>query len=60
MEKPPKSEPKDSDEEETNSHQSEERPRRDRKAPNYFGNPVLICGIEQPPEVIKISSSNEN
>ena len=61
-EKTPKIEPKNS-EEETNSqqpNQSNERPKRDRKTPNYFGNPVMICGIEQPPEVITISSSNED
>ena len=61
-EKPPKIEPKDSEEEETNSqqsNQSSERPKRDRKTQNYFGNPVMICGIEQTPEVITISSSNE-
>ena len=62
-EKSPKTEPKDSEEEETNSqqsNQSNERPKRDRKTPNYFGNPVMICGIEQPPKVITISSSNED
>ena len=62
-EKTPKIETKDSEEEETNSqqpNQSNERPKRDRKTPNYFGNPVMICGIEQPPEVITISSSNED
>ena len=62
-EKAPKAEPKDSEEEETisqQSNQSNERPKRDRKTPNSFGNPVMICGIEQPPEVITISSSNED
>ena len=63
-EKTPKIEPKDSEEEETNSqqssNQSNERPKRDRKTPIYFGNPVMICGIEQPPEIITISSSNED
>ena len=52
-EKTPKIEPKDSEEEETNSqqsNQSNERPKRDRKTPNYFGNSVMICGIEQPIE----------
>ena len=61
-EKIPKTEPKDS-EEETNSQQSNpsnERPKQDRKTPNYFGNPVMICGIEQLPEFITISSSNED
>ena len=62
-EKTPKTEPKYSEEEETNSqqsNQSNELPKRDRKTPNYFGNPVMICGIEQPPEVITISTSNED
>ena len=61
-EKPPKIEPKHSEEEETNSqqsNQSSERSKQDRRTPNYFGNPVMICGIEQTPEVITISSSNE-
>ena len=61
-EKTQKTEPKDSEEEETNSqqcNQPNERPKRDRKTPNYFGNPVMICGIEQPPDVITISSFNE-
>ena len=62
-EKTPKIEPKNSEEEETNnqqSNQSNKRPKRDRKTPNYFGNPVMICGIEQPPEIITVSSSNED
>ena len=57
-EKPTKTKP-DSDEEETTSQQSTERPKRDRKTPNCFGNPVMICDIEQKPEFITTSSSTE-
>ena len=57
-EKPTKTEP-NSDEEETTCQQSIERPKRDRKTRNYFGNPVMICDLEQKPEVITISSSTE-
>ena len=53
-----KTEP-DSDEKGTTSQQSTERPKRDRKTPNYFGNPVMIFDIEQKPEIITISSSTE-
>ena len=53
-----KTEP-DSDEEETTSQESTERPKRDQKTPNYFGNPAMICDIEQKPEIITISSSTE-
>ena len=53
-----KTEP-DSDEEETTSQQSTERPKRDQKTPNYFGIPVMIREIEQKPEIITISSSTE-
>ena len=59
-EKQPKEEPKS--EEETSSQQASDRPRRERKTPNYFGNPVMICGVEQgkqPPEIITISSSTD-
>ena len=59
-EKQPKEEPKS--EEETASQQSSDRPRRERKTPNYFGNPVMICGVEQEkqnPDVIIISSSTD-
>ena len=47
------------EEEETTSQQSTERPKRERKTANYFGNPVMICDIEQKPEIITISSSTE-
>ena len=59
-EKQPKEEPKS--EEETASQQSSDRPRRERKTPNYFGNPVMICGVEkeQNPEIITISSSTDD
>ena len=59
-EKQPKEEPKS--EEETASQQSSDQPRRKRKTPNYFGNPVMICGVEQEkqkPEIITISSSTD-
>ena len=49
----------DSNEEETTRQQSTERPKKYRKTPNYFGNPVMICDIEQKPEVITKSSSTE-
>ena len=31
-----------------------------RQAPNYYGQPVMICGIEKPqePEIIEISSDD--
>ena len=53
-----KTEP-DSDEEATTSQQLTERPKRDRKTPNYFGKPLMICDIEQKPEIITISSLTE-
>ena len=53
-----KTEP-DSDEEETTSQQSTERPKRDGKTLNCFGNPGMICDIEEKPEIITISSSKE-
>ena len=62
-EETPKTEPKVSEEEETNSQQSNqpnERQKRDTKTLNFFENPIMVCGIEQPPEVITISSSNED
>ena len=36
-----------------------ERPQRERKAPNYFREPVVICGVEKP-ETIQFSPSAEN
>ena len=43
----------------TTSQLSTERPKRDRKTPKYLGNPVMICDIEQKPEIITIPSSTE-
>ena len=57
-EKPTKTEP-ESDEEDTTSQVSTDRPKRDKKTPNFFGNPVMICGIEQKPEVITLPSSTD-
>ena len=36
------------------------RSNRERQAPNYYGQPVMICGIEKPqePEIIDISSDD--
>ena len=46
---------------ERNSITSDERPKRNRTAPEYYGNPVMICGVENANvagqrEVITISS----
>ena len=43
-EKQAKTEPKS--DEETTIQQSSDRSKRERKTPNYFGNPVMICGVE--------------
>ena len=56
---PTKEEPES--ETERNSTTSDERPKRNRTAPNYYGNPVMICGVENANEagereVITISS----
>ena len=58
-EKPTKTEP-ESEEEETTSQLSADRSKRERKRPNYFGNPVMIRGVEEQPEVITLSSSTED
>ena len=38
---------------------NQQNDQRERKTTNYFGNPVMICDIEQKPEVVIISSSTE-
>ena len=55
-EKETKQEPEDKSE--PNSSTSE-RPRRERKAPNYVGEPVMICGVEKP-DIVQSSSSAED
>ena len=60
-EKPQLTKEEPESENETNSNTSNERPKRNRITPNYYGNPVMICGIENTNEegereVITISS----
>ena len=37
----------------------EKRPQRNQKAPHYYGDAVMICGLEKP-EIINISSSEDS
>ena len=40
----------------------EKRPQRNRKAPQYYGDAVMICGLDkaEKPEIINISSSEDS
>ena len=45
-EKPQLTKEEPESENETDSNTSNERPKRNRTTPDYYGNPVMICGIE--------------